>query len=184
MFPKSFWGEAVNTAVYLINRSLSIHLDFDISQRVWTGKDVSYSHLKVFRCKTFMHVSKEQRLKLDDKAIPCIFVGYGDEEFDYKFWDLEKQKIVRSRDVVFHKHNTMEENVRGTKFRFEGVVDLTPIQISSESITDDARIPKSEQGIEIEEPVIQEEENEDDDGIGGLDQGEHMSPQEGPLSDT
>ena len=58
-----------------------------------------------------MHVSKEQRSKLDDKAIPCIFVGYEDEKFDYKLWDLEKQKIVRSRDVVFHEHDTMEENV-------------------------------------------------------------------------
>ena len=36
--PKSFWGEAVNTAVYLINRSPSVSLDFDIPQRVWTGK--------------------------------------------------------------------------------------------------------------------------------------------------
>ena len=60
---------------------------------------------------------------------------------------------------------------------------MTPRQISSESITDDAGIPESEQGMEIEEPVI-EEENEDDDGIGGVDQGVHMSPQEGPLSDT
>ena len=34
--PKSFWGEAVNTAVYLINRSPSVPLDFDIPQRVWT----------------------------------------------------------------------------------------------------------------------------------------------------
>ena len=32
--PKSFWGEAVNTAVYLINRSPLVPLDFDIPQRV------------------------------------------------------------------------------------------------------------------------------------------------------
>ena len=28
--PKSFWGEAVNIAIYLINRSPSVSLDFDI----------------------------------------------------------------------------------------------------------------------------------------------------------
>ena len=82
--PKSFWGKAVNTAVYLINRSPLIPLNFDIPQRVWIGKDVPYSHLKVFGCKAFMHVSKEQRLKLDDKATSCIFIGYGDEEFRYR----------------------------------------------------------------------------------------------------
>ena len=82
--PKSFWGKVVNTEIYLINRSPIVPLDFDISQRVWTGKDVSYSHLKVFGCKSFMHVLKEQRLKLDDKATPCIFIEYGDEKFGYR----------------------------------------------------------------------------------------------------
>ena len=69
---------------YLINRSSLIPLEFDIPKRVWTRKDVSYSHLKVFGYKAFPHVPKEQRLTLDSKAIPCIFVGYGDAEFGYK----------------------------------------------------------------------------------------------------
>ena len=38
--PKSFWGEAVDTTVYLINKMSSVPLDFDIPQRVWTGNDV------------------------------------------------------------------------------------------------------------------------------------------------
>ena len=86
-FPKSFWGEAINTAFYLINISPSVLLNFDIPQRVWIGKDVPYSHLKVFGCKAFMHVPKGQRLKLDDKATPCIFIGYGDKEFGYRLRD-------------------------------------------------------------------------------------------------
>ena len=52
--PKSFWGEVVNTAVYLINRSPLVHLDFDIPQRVRTRKYVPYSHLKVFGWKAFI----------------------------------------------------------------------------------------------------------------------------------
>ena len=125
--PKSFWGEVVNNAVYLINRSLSVSLDFDIPSRVWIGKDVPYSHLKVFGCKAFMQVPKEQRSKLDDKATLCIFIRYGDEEFDYRLWDSEKQQTVRSRDVVFHEHETiedMEKNVRGEKLTYEGAADL------------------------------------------------------------
>ena len=88
--PKSFWGEAVNTAVYLTNRSPLVPLDFDIPQRVWKGKDVPYSHLKVFGCKTFIHVPNEQRSKLDNKATLCIFTGYGDGEFGYRTWDSKK----------------------------------------------------------------------------------------------
>jgi transposase InsO family protein len=57
--PKSFWAEAVQTACYLINRSPSVQLDFDIPEIVWTREDASYAHLKVFRCKTFAHVLKD-----------------------------------------------------------------------------------------------------------------------------
>uniref|UniRef100_A0A2N9EW40 Integrase catalytic domain-containing protein n=1 Tax=Fagus sylvatica TaxID=28930 RepID=A0A2N9EW40_FAGSY len=110
--PKSFWAEAVQTACYLINRSPSVPLDFDIPERVWTGEDASYAHLKVFGCKTFAHVPKEQRLKLDDKATPCIFVGYGDAEFGYKLWDPKKKKMIRS------------------------ISDLTPTSSSSDITTD------------------------------------------------
>ena len=83
--PKAFWGEAVRVACYLLNRSPSVPLGFDIPEKVWSGKDPSYAHLKVFGCKAFLHVPKEQRSKLDSKATPCIFVGYGDEEFGYRF---------------------------------------------------------------------------------------------------
>ena len=88
-----------------------------------------------------MHIPKEQRSKLDDKATLCIFIGYGDEEFGYRLWDSEKQKIVRSRDIMFHEHKTiedMEKNVRGAKLTYEGVVDLKLGKTSSESATNEA----------------------------------------------
>ena len=36
--PNSFWGEAMRTAVDLINLSPSVSLDGDIPDRVWTEK--------------------------------------------------------------------------------------------------------------------------------------------------
>lgn len=139
--PKSFWGEAVLTACYLINRSLSVPLESDIPERVWSGKKISYSHLKVFGCKAFMHIPKEQRSKLDSKATPCIFVGYGDEEFGYRLWDPEKKSVVRSRDVVFHEHETMgdEKNEETGTEMPGGVVDLTPQQIPT-TVPDDGEV--------------------------------------------
>ena len=104
---KPFWGEAVNIAYYLMNRSPSLALDFDIPERVWSGRDVSYSHLKVFGCKAFVHVPKEQRQKLDDRAMTCIFLGYGDADFGYKLSDPGKKRVFRSRDVIFHEDKTL-----------------------------------------------------------------------------
>ena len=103
----------------------------------------------MFGCKAFKHVPKEQRSKLKDKATPCIFIEYGDEDFGYRLWDSEKQKIVRSRDVVFHEHETiedMEKNVSGAKLTYEGVADLTPEQTSLESVTNEVEMSESEPG--------------------------------------
>lgn len=49
---------------------------------IWTGKNVSYSHLMMFECKAFAHVPKEQWLKLDEVS-PYMFIGYGGAEFGY-----------------------------------------------------------------------------------------------------
>ena len=127
--------------------------------------------------KGFMHVPKEQRSKLDDKATPCIFIRYGDEEFSYKLRDSEKQKIVRSIDVMFHEHETiedMEKNVSGAKLTYEGVENLTPGQTSLESATNEAEMSESKPRKELEEPVIEEEESGDDSDTGGVDQGEKI----------
>ena len=52
------------------------------------GKDVSYRHLKVFGCVAYVHIAKERRGKLDPKSRPCIFLGFGEDEFGYRLWDL------------------------------------------------------------------------------------------------
>ena len=55
----------------------------------------------MFSCRTFVHIPKDERLKLDVKAKPCIFLWYGHEEFGYRLWDPMSRKIFRSGDVVF-----------------------------------------------------------------------------------
>ena len=94
--PKTFWAEALMMTAYVINRSPSIPLDGDISYRVWSGKDVSYRHLRVFGCLAYVHVAKDQRGNLDPKSRPCIFLGYGNDDFGYRLWDLAEKKVVRS----------------------------------------------------------------------------------------
>ena len=65
----------------MINLSPSAPLDGDVPERVYTRKDVSYKHLRVFGCRLYVHIPKDERLKLDDKAKKCIFLRYGHEEF-------------------------------------------------------------------------------------------------------
>jgi hypothetical protein len=100
---QEFWAEAVGTACYLVNRSPSSALDDKTPQEVWTGKEPSLTHLKVFGCDAYVHVPKENRSKLDKKAEKCIFIGYKDGLKGYKLWNPETKKVVYSRDVVFRE---------------------------------------------------------------------------------
>ena len=71
------------------------------------GKDVSYRHLKLFTCLAYVDIAKDQRGKLDPKSRPCIFLGYGEDEFGYRLWNLFDKKVIRSRDIVFMEQKIM-----------------------------------------------------------------------------
>ena len=65
--PESFWAEAVNTAVYLHNRSPTRSLEGKTPYKAWNGIKPDLSHLKVFGCDAFLHVPDEKRNKLQSK---------------------------------------------------------------------------------------------------------------------
>jgi hypothetical protein len=119
--PKVFWAEAVNMACYIINRSPRVALDGKVAKEVWTRQEVDYSLMRIFGCPTYVHISSEDRSKLDPKSKKCIFFDYEKWVKGYKFWDPVAQKVVISRDVVFDeksmtkafredKHQAVESN--------------------------------------------------------------------------
>ena len=113
--PNQFWAESLMTAIYVLNLSSCVPLGGDIPQRVWSGKKVSYKHLRVFGCRAFVHVPRDERSKLDSKTKQCVLLGHPDEQFGYRLWDPINKKIVRSRDVVFFEDETIEDIVKPKK---------------------------------------------------------------------
>ena len=105
----TFWAEALMTTTYGINISPSTPLDGDAPQRVWTDKEVSYRHLKVFNCLAYVHVAKDIRTMLVPKTRPCIFRGHGDDEIGYGLWNLAEKKEIRSRNIVFMDEQTIAD---------------------------------------------------------------------------
>ncbi|RDX90136.1 hypothetical protein CR513_28032, partial [Mucuna pruriens] len=49
--------------------------------------------------KTFLHVPKDERSKLDMKTRQCIFIGYDYDEYGYRLYDSVEKKLVRSHHV-------------------------------------------------------------------------------------
>ena len=71
--PKNLWANVVNTAAYLINREPSVPMEFRISEKVWSSKEVKFSHLKVFGCVSYVHIDSDARSKLNAKSKICFF---------------------------------------------------------------------------------------------------------------
>ncbi|KAL0342640.1 UNVERIFIED_CONTAM: Retrovirus-related Pol polyprotein from transposon TNT 1-94 [Sesamum calycinum] len=99
---KSFWGEALLTAAYLINRSPSVPLLGKVPEHVWSGKNVDLSSLRVFGCSAFVFQNND---KLEPRAQKCVFIGYPEGVKGYRLW-LRNQtgfKVVISKDVTFNE---------------------------------------------------------------------------------
>ena len=161
------------TTVDLINLSPSYTLEGDIPKRVWTGKFVFFEHLRVFGCKTFFHVPRDERSKLDRKTKQCIFLGYSNEDFGYRLWDPATKKIIISTDVVLFEDQTIEDLdwVKKPKPFSEEQVDLGPVSPNSVGYNEHMEVMQKEQvdtvDINDESAIDDVEENLtiDNDGL-------------------
>lgn len=65
------------TTCYLINKSPTSALIEKTPMEVWFGKKPPLRHLRFFGSETYAHVSSEKGEKKENKAVKCIFIGYG-----------------------------------------------------------------------------------------------------------
>ena len=107
--PKIFWGDAILTAAYLINRMPSKVLNFStpIQKLLETYPNSPLIHTlppKTFGCVVFVH--KQAESELDPRADKCIFVGYSPSQKGYKCYSSTTRKTIVSKDVVFYENET------------------------------------------------------------------------------
>ena len=70
-----FWEEAINTVVYLKNRSPTKKLAFQTPFEILYGHKPGVNHLRGFGCTAIAHIPKDNRRKLDAKSIKCVFIS-------------------------------------------------------------------------------------------------------------
>ena len=119
--PKVFWAEAVNTAVYVINRSPSSGIGDKVPEEVWSKSVPKLDHLRRFGCVCYYHSDNG---KLQPRAKKGIFIGYPGGVKGYKVWSLEDKRAVVSRNVTFKEEEcykdlektTVEQKEKNTMF--------------------------------------------------------------------
>ncbi|KAK2438598.1 putative mitochondrial protein [Trifolium repens] len=96
--PHKFWGEAVNTAVYILNKCPTKRLKLKVPEEAWSGRKPNVKHLKVFGSICYKHIPDAKRGKLDDRSETMIFIGYHSTGA-YKLYNPRNNKVTMSRDV-------------------------------------------------------------------------------------
>ncbi|RVW37314.1 Retrovirus-related Pol polyprotein from transposon TNT 1-94 [Vitis vinifera] len=107
--PKSYWGEAVLIATYMINRISSQVLDNKSPIEILKSFYPHFRTLngltsKVFGCTAFVHVHSQYRDKLDPRAIKCVFFGYSSTQQGYKCYNPLARKFYISANVTFREN--------------------------------------------------------------------------------
>ena len=74
--PDKFWGEAVNTAVYLLNRAPTKSVVGMTPYEAWYGQKPTVDHLRTFGCVAHVKTVTGRTSKLTDRSTPMVLVGY------------------------------------------------------------------------------------------------------------
>jgi len=93
----------VDSAWYLVNRSPTLALVDKTLHEVWTGKNFSLKHLRVFGCDAYVHVPRENNSKIENKFEKCIFNGDKDGLKCYQLWNPVTNNTIYSWDVAFRE---------------------------------------------------------------------------------
>ncbi|KAE8692812.1 hypothetical protein F3Y22_tig00110830pilonHSYRG00040 [Hibiscus syriacus] len=98
--PKHFWVKAINMVYYLINRSPRASLVGKVTEEVWTGHDVTFDHLRIFGCPTYVHVPVDERSNLMQNRRSAFF-WVTRKEFDMK--DLAAAKKIHGMKIYMDR---------------------------------------------------------------------------------
>nr|GEU39751.1 retrovirus-related Pol polyprotein from transposon TNT 1-94 [Tanacetum cinerariifolium] len=131
--PKEFWAEAVDCAVYLLNRCPSMSLHNKTPQEACNGLKTTASHLRVFGSIAYVYVSSQRRSKLDDRSENHVFVGYDKQSKGYKLYNPVTRKVVVSRDVEFDEEGSWDLSIQESeRYDFLPMTDEEETDESSE----------------------------------------------------
>lgn len=112
--PDCFWEYALQMAAYVHNRLVSRSNTASKNKTPYEamfGKKPDISHIRVFGCKVFVHVPKETRKSIDDKARECVYLGHDDNQRAYLVYDgknvfLASSVVFKEDEYAYTKSNT------------------------------------------------------------------------------
>ncbi|KAK8618171.1 hypothetical protein V6N13_116039 [Hibiscus sabdariffa] len=128
--PTSFWGYALETAAFTLNRVPSKSVQ-KTPHEMWTGRSPNMSFLRIWGCKAY--VKHQMSTKLEPKSQKCTFVGYPKETKGYYFYN--ENKVFVARTGVFLEKEFLTNNGKGRNIELEEVQQQQDIEPEVEEIS-------------------------------------------------
>lgn len=134
---EALWAEAINTAVYLRNRSTSRALQSKTPMEEWTGKIPAVSHLRVFGAIAVALDKGVHKGKFESKGKEYRMIGYSIAAKGYRLFDKEKRCVIEKRDVLFDESGSLVNHGNTIEFQFPATDDPEPQSDSNAREGDD-----------------------------------------------
>ncbi|GJU32968.1 zinc finger, CCHC-type containing protein [Tanacetum coccineum] len=138
---QGFWGEAMLTACYLLNR-VPNKRNRVTPYELWTKKKPNLNYLRVWGCRAVVRLPDPKLKTLGERGIECIFVGYAEHSKAFRFYVIEPNdsvainSIIESRDAIFDEHRFSSVPKPSQRSLVKGTEDSGG-SVVSEKVTDE-----------------------------------------------
>lgn len=124
--PKSMWGEALKTTLYILNRVSSKLVILTLFE-LWNVRKPSLRHLYIWGCPAVIRVFNPQEKKLDLRNISRYFISYPEKSKGSRFYCLNHStRIVEFSNVRFLENGEISKSEKPQRINF----DIVEIQIN------------------------------------------------------
>lgn len=106
--PSYLWGEALKTAMYILNRVPSKSVPKTPFEH-WIGRKPSLNHFRVWGCPAEVRLFNPSEKKIDPRTVRCYFIGYPEHSKGYRFYcNIGGSRIVESLTAKFLEHDVAD----------------------------------------------------------------------------
>jgi len=117
--PINLWMEALKNAIYILNRVPSKSVP-KTQYELWTGREPSLNHFRVWGCSAEAKVFNPNIGKLDPKTVSCHFIGYPEKSKGYHFYCPDRHtKFVETRHAAFLEDQMIRGSLVARKINLE-----------------------------------------------------------------
>ena len=118
----SFWGYALETAMYILNLVLSKSIP-KTPIELWSGRNPSLNHIKIWGAPALFLNQKSD--KMDSRTKVCMFIGYPKGTRGGIFYNTKDKKVFVSTHATFLEDDYMKNYKPKSKIILEELAPKT-----------------------------------------------------------